>query len=261
MEPERDEEAEGGGTRFALVVACVAITIVNTVVPFGDVILYPFTLFGTWVHEMGHGLTVLALGGQLDRLEIFWNASGLAHCRGYEDGWPRALVSMGGLLAPPLLGASILAFARGPRRATMVLWGLSAVMLLSVALWVRSAAGFVAVPGVAFLIGLLAKEGSPTLKHVGAQGLGVLLALDTIFGVDYLFTSTAFIDGEERASDVANIASSVAGHWLLWGVVLAVISFALLALGLKLAWMSPMRLGRRSTRETSEPFPSDDSSA
>ena len=75
------------------------------------------------------------------------------------------------------------------------------------------------------------------------------------------FTSTAFIDGEERASDVANIASSVAGHWLLWGVVLAVISFALLALGLKLAWMSPMRLGRRSTRETSEPFPSDDSSA
>lgn len=32
MEPERDEEAEGGGTRFALVVACVAITIVNTVV-------------------------------------------------------------------------------------------------------------------------------------------------------------------------------------------------------------------------------------
>ncbi|MEC7523913.1 MAG: M50 family metallopeptidase [Myxococcota bacterium] len=252
MAPEED----GGPTRFALVIACVGIALVSTLVPFGDVVLYPFTLFGTWVHEMGHGLTAIALGGQLDSIDVFWNASGLAHCRGYAPGWPRGLVSLGGLLAPPLLGAFILAFARGPRRATIVLWALVAVMGVSVALWVRSVAGLVAVPGVAFLIGLLAKEGSPTLKHVGAQGLGVLLALDTIFGVDYLFTASAHVDGEARASDVANLAEAVGGHWLLWGVAIAVVSFALLALGLKLAWLAPLRLGRRK-----EAFPEDSASA
>ena len=32
--------------------------------PWGPLILYPFTLFTTWVHEMGHGLTALAFGGE-----------------------------------------------------------------------------------------------------------------------------------------------------------------------------------------------------
>ena len=42
------------------------------------VALYPFTLLGTWVHEMGHGLGALLCGGRFDRLEIFEDASGLA---------------------------------------------------------------------------------------------------------------------------------------------------------------------------------------
>ena len=31
-------------------------------VPYGDTLLYPFTLLATWFHEMGHGLASMLLG-------------------------------------------------------------------------------------------------------------------------------------------------------------------------------------------------------
>ena len=49
----------------------------------------------------------VAVGGRFRELEIFANASGLAFTA-VEPGWRAAVVSAGGLLAPPLLGAAIL---------------------------------------------------------------------------------------------------------------------------------------------------------
>ena len=56
--------------------------------------------------------------------------------------------------------------------------------------------------------------------------LGVLLGLDTISRIDYLFTGETTIEGEELPSDVAHISESIGGHYLMWGVLLAVISIA-----------------------------------
>lgn len=240
--PDADEDDGGLSARWALILAVVVLLLVRMLVPFGREMLYPFTLLATWVHEMGHGLTALAMGGELSSLDIFWNGSGLAHTSGVAGGWPRALVSIGGLLAPPVVGASILAFARGPKRATIALGVLAGLMLISVPLWIRSLTGLTVIPGVAALLALLAVHGGATLKHVAAQGLGVLLGLDAVFGLDYLFTSSATIDGRELPSDVANVAAGAGGHWLLWGVVLALISIGLVAIGLRVAWMSPLAL-------------------
>ncbi|MEZ4336694.1 MAG: M50 family metallopeptidase [Sandaracinaceae bacterium] len=239
-----DEEEDEGGSwlsaRGALIVAAIFVFLVKTFVPFGDELLYPMTLFATWVHEMGHGLTGLVVGGSFDSLEIFWNGSGLAH-GAHATGWPSALVSMGGLLGPPVVGAGILAFARGPKRASIVLWVLAGLMLVSVPIWVRSITGFVVIPVVAALFGLLAYKGGETLRHFGAQLIGVMLGLDTLTGLDYLFTGEAFVGGEVRPSDVSNISTALGGPYLLWGALLAVVSLALVALGVRIAWMSPIR--------------------
>lgn len=238
--PEEDDDAPLSA-RWALIVAVVLVLLMRELIPFGRTILYPFTLFATWVHEMGHGLTGLAVGGTFDSLEIFANASGLAY-GSTGGGWPEAARAAGGLLGPPIVGAMILASSRGPRRASIVLWVLAAILVISVPLWVRTLVGWIAVPAVALAIGALALRGGPTLRHVGAQILGVLLGLDTVSRIDYLFSSSAQVGGEERPSDVAIIASALGGPYWLYGLILAAVSIGLVAIGLRIAWAEPLAL-------------------
>ena len=231
-----------------MLIAVVVVVVVREFVPFGSMVLYPFTLFGTWVHEMGHGVTGLLVGGTFDRLEIFFDASGLAY-GSVPAGWPSALRSAGGLLGPPLVGASVLAIARGPRRATAALYGLGLLMALSVPLWVRSAAGLVAIPLLALTLCAAAYKLGPAMRHLTAQALGVLLAVDTLTRIDYLFTERAVVGGEERLSDVARIGEAVGGPWWMWGAGLAAVSVVLLAIGVRLAWAAPLELPRLRRRE------------
>ncbi len=258
MKDTEGDEDEGGSWlngRWGLIVAVVLVLIVREVVPFGRELLYPLTLFATWVHEMGHGLTGLVVGGSFDSLEIFWNASGLAH-GAVGEGWPTALRAIGGLLAPPIVGASILAFARGPKRGTIVLWVLAGLMLVSVPIWIRSVTGFVVIPLVALATGALAYKGGETLRHLGAQLLGVVLGLDTVTRIDYLFTGEVRIAGQPLPSDVQHVATAIGGHYLLWGALLAAISVGLVYLGVRIAWMdevawSKLRWPKRSKDVTS----------
>ena len=239
-EPEEDE-GPWVNARWALIFATGVVLLVKWLVPFGHEMLYPLTLFATWVHEMGHGLTGLVVGGSFESLDIFWNASGLAH-GAVAEGWPSALRAMGGLLAPPIVGALILGFARGPKRASIVLWALSALMLLSLPIWVRSVTGFIVIPVVAGAMGLLASRGGETLRHIGAQLIGVILGIDTVSRIDYLFTAEVHVDGRDLPSDIAHVADAVGGHYLLWGALLALLSLGIVAIGVRIAWMSPIAL-------------------
>ena len=163
--------------RNTILLAIAIVYVIANWIPFGHTALYPLTLFTTWVHEMGHGLTALLMGGGFDSLEIYRNAGGVAHC-GAAPGWPEALVCAGGLLAPPLLGSTILAVVHGPRRARILLAVLAGALVLSVIVYVRSAAGLVAMPAVAALLGWAAWRGfaeHPERRVVLAQMLGVLL--------------------------------------------------------------------------------------
>lgn len=233
VSPRPDEELVA--PREALVLAAVVIFVVRTFVPFGGTILYPFTLFSTWVHEMGHGITGMLVGGSFDSLEIFANASGLAH-GSVGPGWPEALRAAGGLVAPPVLGMTLLAFARGPKRARIALAVLAVTMLLSVPIWVRTLTGWIAIPVVAAIVAAVAWRGGPVLRTISAQFLGVLLALDTVGRIDYLFTGAVTIEGVERTSDVGIIANAIGLHYLVWGTLLAAFSLVCLAIGVHLAW-------------------------
>lgn len=245
-------EDRGWSPRATFLLATGVVLVVRAFVPFGELMLYPLTLFSTWVHELGHGLTGLAVGGTFESLDVYWNASGVA--RGtVADGWPRALRAIGGLLAPPLVGAAVLAFARGPRRASLVLWALAGLMLLSVPLWVRSLTGFVVIPLLALAFGALAHKGSETLRHLGAQLLGVLLGLDAVSRIDYLFTGEARVAGQTLPSDVAHVADALGGHYLLWGALLAAVSLALVAGGVRIAWLDPIPMPKLKWPRRSPP--------
>src|SRR4051812_46612188 len=92
-------------SRGALLLALGASVIIGSFIPFGRLLLYPFTLMATWVHEMGHGVGALISGGRFEYLDVFADASGLAHVLHAPgaDGF----VCAAGLLAPPIVGAAM----------------------------------------------------------------------------------------------------------------------------------------------------------
>jgi hypothetical protein len=231
--------------RRALVGAVLVVLVVWHVIPYGRQLVYPFTLLATWVHEMGHGLTALAVGGRFHQLEIFANGSGLASTT--RPAGAAAAVSLGGLLAPPVTGAVVLAVARTPGRARVVLAVLALLLAGSLIIWVRSAAGLVAVPLLTALIGLMAWVGGRAAVFA-AHLIAVLLALNTVTGIDYLFTGSVEVGGVRRTSDIANVAAQLGGHYLVWGALVAAVSLAICLAGLWLAWRRNDRLGHAGAR-------------
>jgi hypothetical protein len=232
-------------SRSALIVAAVIAFAVPRFVPFGYYLMYPFTLLATWVHESGHGLGAIVTGGHFDRLMIFWDASGWAEVR-HGQGWPDAISCLGGLWAPPLLGAFLLAFARGPRRARLALAALCLGLLVTLATVVRSPAGVFAVLFSTALLGW-ATVWAPETRQVFVQFIAITLALDTLGRLlPYAMSSTAMTGGHEQKSDVALIADALGGHYMLWGVMVIAVALALLAVGLWAAWSE--RDGRNPKR-------------
>ena len=222
--------------RTAILLAAAAVWVVGAWVPLGDEVLYPLTLFTTWVHEMGHGLTALALGGRFSSLDIYRDAAGLA--RAYAPwGWPDALVALGGLLAPPIVGAAILASVHGPRRARAVLAGLAIALVATTVVFVRTPTGVIAMPVVAIALGWAAWRLARASRVVVAQVLGVVLALDTVTRmVGYAFERTVVIDGTKSASDVDLIVQNVGGPHVVWGLAICTVALGLLAAALWWAW-------------------------
>lgn len=228
--------------RTAILLAAGVLFVISAWLPFGTTILYPLTLFTTWVHEMGHGLTALAIGGRFTELVIRSDAGGYAMA-GAAGGWPDALVDAGGLLAPPIVGSLILAFVHGPRRARIVLALLAGALVASVIVYVRSVTGVIAMPIVAVLLGWASWRGfadKPHRRVVLAQMLGVMLALDTVTRMVGYAMSTEARPGEK--SDVQNIADQLGGPYWMWGLAIIAIALSLLALSAWWAWRRPERV-------------------
>jgi hypothetical protein len=228
--------------RTAILVAAALVYIVGAYVPFGHEALYPLTLFTTWVHEMGHGLTALVLGGRFTELQIFSDASGWAAAFA-NPGWGEALVAAGGLLAPPIVGAIMIATVHGPRRARITLGVLALALIVSLVIWVRSATGLVAMPIVALALGYTAWRGfaeHPERRVIVVQVLGVVLALDTLTRmVGYVFEKEVTVDGVVSRTDIQAVADNLGGSYILWGMLVTAIALGLLAGALWWAWKRP----------------------
>ena len=225
--------------RSAILIAAAVLFIISHYVPFGDVALYPLTLFTTWVHEMGHGLTALIVGGRFESLDIYRNAGGLAYAFA-SWGWPDALVAAGGLLAPPVVGAAILAVVHGPRRSRVLLAALALGLVASMILFVRTPTGIIAMSVVALALGWAAWKLDADYRVIVSQVLGVVLALDTVTRmVSYAFMKEVTLEGKTTPSDVGIIALNLGGSHIGYGLAITVIALGLLALGLWWAWRRP----------------------
>ncbi len=212
---------------FSLVSAALVFAVLPYI-PYGYYLNWPFQMLTTYVHELGHGLAALAQGGNFIRLEIFPSGGGVATTSGAHSGWGRALVAAGGLLAPAFAGALFILAGQSRRSASVIFNGFAILMLLSCAMWIRSAFALTLVGGLGILFLYFGLRAGKGVHQFLVQFFAVHMLVDTMTRtMRYLFTESFEREGQVRHSDTSVIADSLGGPYWLWGIIIALIAMLL----------------------------------
>ena len=218
----------------------IALTVALYLVPFGQLLAYPLVLLSTLVHEVGHGVTAMLVGGHFERFVMFPDASGMAFSSGVEPGWRHALVAAGGLVGPALAAALAFVAARraGWSRAFLVSMAAAGVVLL--VLVVRNPFGIAFAGVLVTLLGWLGLRASASTAQVATVFMAVQLALSVFSRGDYLFMKEAQTGAGVAPSDVSHIANALGGPYWAWGLACGAFSVLVLVAGV---WAFSAALG------------------
>jgi len=222
------------GKRHRYIIALTIFSLINVVLwqfPIGRLILYPFTILGTWFHEMGHGIAALLLGGSFHELEIYSNGSGLARYSGELFGGHigKAIVAAAGPLGPAIAGSLMISSVNSQAKTKIALWILSVVMVISILYFVRSWFGILTIASFAALSIYLNLTATEKAKGYLLLFLGTQACLSTYLSIDYLLSPGAVIGGEAMPSDTMQIANNLFLPYGFWGV--AIIFASVLMIG------------------------------
>jgi hypothetical protein len=215
------------------VILASILTIILYCVPFLHPIAYPFILFSTLVHEMGHGFAAIVLGGHFDSFKMWADGSGVASIGGDFSALSRAMVAAAGLLGPAILAGLFFFMVRTEHRARLMLASFGILLVLSIMLVVRNLFGVFFVAGMAalcfyFSLGAFKKYSQILLAFLAAQ-----LSLSVFSRSDYLFTPVALTSEGVMPSDVEHIASALYLPYWFWGACCGLFSLVILALGIR----------------------------
>jgi hypothetical protein len=206
----------------------LAVCLGVSLTPWGAQALYPFTLFTTWVHECGHALAAVLLGGSVASVTIEPDTSGLTRSLVPASRLARGIIASAGYLTASIVGCFLLAATRAERRARPILWGIGVFMLLTLVLWIRNLFGALVV--VAWAVALLAIARQRTARGFASfvlSVLGIQVALNAVFNIRVLF----LVDGPSDAQTMARLFLAPAWFWAsLWMAM----SIAMLAWTLRL---------------------------
>lgn len=174
-----------------------------------SLVLYPFKIFSTWIHEQCHGFAAILVGGGISKLLIYPDTSGLAWT--YTDGtaWKRGFVASGGYTGTAVLGMIMLLFRRTHRGPTIGTISLGVMMLLSCMLYVRNQFALIILPIMAVIFILCAWKCKAI--HLGYlySFLAATCSFNAVDNISELFGGVGYVNGEPAAGD----ASAVAEHW------------------------------------------------
>lgn len=217
---------------------CVALSVGIAILPYGRQIGYPLMLLFTLVHEAGHGVAALLVGGSWSEFHMFSDGSGYASVR-YSGKLASAITSAGGLVGPAIASMFGFAFSIKPRASRLWL-GFLAIFFLWLLIFKASidSSGsatditHIFVGTVVALCGLSAFKANALWCQLLTLFLSIQLGMSVFSRGDYLFTPTANTSVGTSPSDVGHMAEALGGPSWLWGAVCAAISVAALCFGL-----------------------------
>lgn len=206
--------------------------------PFGGVLLYPFKLLATWMHELSHGLVMMITGAGFDRMEIYRDTSGISFAEHGVGPGVRAAIAGAGYMGTPLGGAIILMLGQSRPGPRVVLAGLGLLMGMTAMFFVNGAFGMAAVStGAIVCLAMAALAGERTAGFL-ANLIAVQACINALLDIRVLFRQNLVINGKVAgASDAHNMAAATFGTPALWAAVWLLWSFALLYAALRLVHM------------------------
>ena len=217
--------------------AAVAASMVVSLTPWAPFLLYPFKLFTTWVHECGHALTTVLVGGRVTSITIEPDTSGLTQSLVPVGRVVRGVVASSGYLGAAVVGCLLMAATRVEKWAHVILLSLGAFMLLTLALWMRNLFGFGVVLAWGLALVTLARKGIANALRFFLSLLAIQVALNSVYDIRVLF----LID--RGRSDAATMARLFLLPSWVWATAWMLMSVAMLGATL---WMT--RRGQFSSR-------------
>jgi hypothetical protein len=202
--------------------AAAGVSLVVSLTRWADTALYPFRLFTTWVHECGHALATILVGGRVTAVTIAPDASGLTWSLVPDGRISRAVVASAGYLGAALVGCLLIAATRAPRQAAALLGGVGAFMLLTLVLWIRNPFGAVVVLAWALTLIVLARRGLGRTAQFLVGLLAIQVALNAVYDIRVLY----LVDGASDATTMARLFLLPAALWATLWMALAVAMLA-----------------------------------
>lgn len=223
-------------------VIALVISLVLWNLPFGALVLFPFKLLATWMHELSHGLVMMASGAGFDRMEVYRDTSGLAFAKHSVGSPARAAIAAAGYMGTPLFGALMLVWGQKRRGARVVVAVLGVLMAASAVLFIANSFGRIAIGAAA-----AACVGAAVLASERAPGMAVNFiamqaCINALLDIRVLFRSNLVVNGEVvGASDAHSMAHATFGTPSMWAAIWLAWSFALLYAALRLVYLSQER--------------------
>ena len=204
--------------------------------PFGGVLLYPFKLLATWLHELSHGLAMIVTGAGFDHVLIYRDTSGLAYGRSEPGGISRAVIAAAGYMGTPLWGALLLVVTPNARLSRWALL-LFAALLIGTALTVIDlpngdpfgpwAIGAIGAACAAAALVVPARWRLAIAHFIAAQS-----CVNSILDIRVLLRPSQVVGGQVAgASDAHNMAAATFGTTATWAVWTWAIIWLLWSLG------------------------------
>ena len=197
MSPRVFSSRRPSGTWFW---AAAAISLVVSLTPWAPFLLYPFKLFTTWVHESGHAVMTVLVGGRVTSITIRPDTSGLTKSLVPASRMARGLMASSGYLGAAVVGCLLMASTRVEKWAHVILLTLGAFMLLTLVLWMRNPFGVGVVLAWALALITLAQKGVANAVRFFLSLLAIQVALNAVYDIHVLF----LIDHNQ--SDAATMA-------------------------------------------------------
>lgn len=215
-----------------ILVTVVLATAALYLVPQARQIAYPLILLSTMVHEMGHGLAALLVGGTFNSFHMYSDGSGLANISGEFSGMSQAFIAAGGLVGPAVAAALFFAGSVNANTSRICMSIIGVFCVVAEFMYVRNSFGWLFVGCIAAISLWLAQQPQGWRAQVALVFVAVQLSLSVFSRSDYLFTAVANTQNGPMPSDVAQIANALFPPYWFWGLLCGLFSLGVLAVGL-----------------------------
>ena len=187
----------------------------------GPLVLYPFKLFTTWVHECGHAVMTLIVGGRVNSIVIEPNTTGITSSLIPQGRIAQGLVASAGYLGASIVGCLLMTATRGKKGAHAILWTIGAFMLVTLVIWLRNPFGLAVVLIWSIALIALSRHASGPVSSFVLSLLAVQVALDSVYDIRVLFlVHGGYSDADTMARLFVLPAWLWASAWMLMSIAM-----------------------------------------